>query len=1477
MYWRERRCLCALVLLLLLLLLLLGCLAGGRAELQYVLSSPASLRSGETGKVCVNIVGNKEKLDVSLILQNDGQNTSIIAEDVSSPTYFQCVEYKIPIVLNAVAVTLLLSAKGEETKVLERKTVVITPSKNNCIFQMDKPIYQPGNKVFCRIVCLNSQLKPVTQKFPTIYLQDPSRTRIKQWKQQETQRGVLTLDFELIKDAPPGYYSYIAERESSYSLSQYFTVEQYVPPRFSVTVEAPSSISVLQETLSFNVSAVYTYGEPVAGTVTVLYCKQPSLYGRRLNCFKERDSCSNITGELGPDGAFEGTIDMSRQFAGLTGMNTQMDIVITEDETGIQVKNSHYVYVTTQPARLNLDYESMKQYYKRGISYHVMATLTDEQGHPIPNQDIEIEVEEKLIETVKTDSEGKIDYGIDTSDMVSPNFTVRVSYKNPDQCYYAEWRDTDYPSSERTVYRFYSRSGSFLQAKRPTKELSCGQNYNIETQYTMNQDGAERANTVTFYYLVLSRSEIVFNGEQDVDLTNSRNGSININLPVTVDMAPNGNLVIYCILNGELIVETLTLSIEKCFKNKVDMAFSAEKGMPGSTVEVILSASPESICGLRVIDSSLLLLNSYEQFSPERVHGYGYYGGYNVGGLDVEDPEPQCLDPNKLVFFKGNYYLPVSSNSEGDSYQNLKDVGLIVVTGNQVRKPKVCEKKPLQQSQYPISIEGAVPEANLKFSADRSAGRGAGFGGGGSLIELVRTNFSDTFMWLMVPLDKEGRASLSEVVPDTITKWLGSAFCLSDEEGFGMTKYSAKYTTFSPFFMEVSKPYSIIRGETLVLTGVVHNYLDHSIKVQAELEPSASFTAELKEGTQNACVLPKDRVSFTWHFQAAVLGMVSFTMTAQTTFIGKSCDGPNDDSQPSRKDTVVHPILVEPEGISQELTLSNLILVKPGLKSLLPVKITPPSNVVPDSISAYVTAVGDVFGLPLASLQDLVQKPFGCAEQNLARVAPTIYVLDYLNSTGQLTNEILEKGKRYILEGYYRQLGYASGPAYKVFRSSPQSNSWLTAYTFNIFEQAKRYVSIDETRQQQSLIWLENTQRLENGCFRPQGSVFTTQDLDYDIYFTAYLATAIMESKYSLGKTLLEGALACLKNASTTDQKIGNEVLMLNAFTMAGLSEYRDPLMAKLMKKAIVKDGTIHWEREDMPSLRPVPFFSPIYAPAEVQLTAYVLLSMTEEIRKLKHSPVKGTKASSAQKDMSTMAQIALWLVRQQNSRGGLSSTQDTVVALKAIAGYAKLLYTPNSQHTIKVKGSTGDIGNLDLGPENRLVVQRLDLPEPKGDYSLEVEGSGWFLSQTTVKYNVPIPKENAAFSLAVSATSDKCVNGVTKAFNITVTLEYQGHLTASDMTLIKIRMLSGYSSDFWSLRELENDKKISKFEENGKGELEIYLKSVSKGEPITFTFRVLMGNRMLNVKKSFAMVYSYYEQDENGYAEYEHPCVKHQ
>ncbi|KAM9324806.1 ovostatin-like [Gastrophryne carolinensis] len=1368
---------------------------------------------------------------------------------------------EVPDAPEALPVAVIFSAIGKKTDIRERKSVVITPSKTSCVFQMDKPIYRPGQKVLCRLVCLDSQLKAVNEKFPVIYLQDPSNARLIQWLQKESTRGILSLEFHLIKDAPPGSYKFRVERETGSTLSHWFTVEEYVKPRFSMKVDAPNTISVLDESLKVDVSATYTYGKGVAGKVLVAYCKELGFYGRRKNCIRDSGSrCSNMTGELGPNGAYSGQIDLVGTFAGSTGTSIRLDVTLVEDGTGIQTKESHYVWVTSQPARISFVYDEMSQNYKRGLTFPVVCQLNDEKDQPITGQDIEIELDGKLIDTVQTDSEGKIDYGIDTTDMVAPNFTVKVSYKNPDQCYYSEWRDTDYPTAEYTAYRFYSQSGSFLQAKRPKGELRCGEEHGIDMQYIINPAGVAKELTQLFY-LVLSNSRIVHSGQQDIDLTSSRNGSLTITFPVNSAMAPSANLVIYTPLKKELIAETVELNVENCFKNEVSMTFGQERGTPGSDAEVLLSGDPESICGIRVVDYSLLLLNSYEPFSANAVHNLfrTWFFGYNIAGFDVEDPAPPCEDPDKIIFYNGQYFFPVSSSSERDSYQNLKDVGLVVATDAQVRKPVVCDKNPAEIIR-PIILESLAKGmlsggAGFSASADASNARAAS----GSIVSL-RQDFSETFMWHMVPLNEEGRASVTEKAPDSITKWHGSAFCLSDKGGFGMTKYPANYTTFQPFFVDFSKPYSIIRGEMFRLTGVAYNYLESWVKIEVDLEPSAAFIAELKEGTQNICVGPNGQAPFSWEFKTERIGEVSMAATAKTTFIGQSCDGPNDASQPTRTDTVMETILVEAEGIRQERTLTDLVLVK-NTKSVLPVRITPPDSVVPDSITASIVAVGDIFGLSVRNLQDLVKKPSGRGDQSLGRVAPIPDVIDYLNNTGQLTDDFYQKAKAFMTEGYYRQLGFASGSAYRMFPNyGEEPNSWLTVYSYATMEKFKKHIFIDSVRQQQTLLWLENTQRLDNGCFRAQGNPFMKQDVDSDLHFTSFTAIALMESSFSLGMTLLDGAMKCLRAESKKDQKIEDEAMMLYAFSLAKDEEHRGPLLDKLMKKAISDGGTMYWEREDMPMGRPVPFFLPLYAPADVAITSYILLSMTSW-------------PTRTEEDLKRMAQISPWITRQMNPNGGFGTSMDTPLAIKALAKVAQILYTPNAQQKVVVKRGNAEIANIDLNPQNRLVVNRQSLPDASGDYTIEIEGSGWCLVQTLVGYNIQVPKEDSAFSLALSTTSDNCINGVANTFNITVTLSYHGKNNVSNMALVKIRLLSGYTPDYWTLRELVNKKLISKHEDNNRGELTIYMNSICE-EPQTFSFRVFMGQRVLNMKTSSATVHDYYEPDENGYASYSHPCI---
>jgi len=60
-------------------------------------------------------------------------------------------------------------------------------------------------------------------------------------------------------------------------------------------------------------------------------------------------------------------------------------------------------------------------------------------------------------------------------------------------------------------------------------------------------------------------------------------------------------------------------------------------------------------------------------------------------------------------------------------------------------------------------------------------------------------------------------------------------------------------------------------------------------------------------------------------------------------------------------------------------------------------------------------------GTAMQNLHQLLQMPFGCGEQNMVLFAPNIYVLDYLNKTGQLSEEVKSKAIGYLVSG---ELGY---------------------------------------------------------------------------------------------------------------------------------------------------------------------------------------------------------------------------------------------------------------------------------------------------------------------------------------------------------------------------------------------------------------------------------------------------------------------
>ncbi|CAI9612659.1 unnamed protein product, partial [Staurois parvus] len=108
-------------------------------------------------------------------------------------------------------------------------------------------------------------------------------------------------------------------------------------------------------------------------------------------------------------------------------------------------------------------------------------------------------------------------------------------------------------------------------------------------------------------------------------------------------------------------------------------------------------------------------------------------------------------------------------------------------------------------------------------------------------------------------------------------------------------------------------------------------------------------------------------------------------------------------------DTIIKPLIVQPGGVLQDKSYSSMLCNQDGDSKTENIFLRIPENILKESERAYVTVVGDLMGTALDNLERLLAMPYGCGEQNMILFAPNIFILQYLEKTHQLTDEITAK------------------------------------------------------------------------------------------------------------------------------------------------------------------------------------------------------------------------------------------------------------------------------------------------------------------------------------------------------------------------------------------------------------------------------------------------------------------------------------
>ncbi|KAM9112840.1 alpha-2-macroglobulin-like [Pangshura tecta] len=260
------------------LLLLLHLTAGTSAEPHYVVVSPAELYHPHTGTVSVHLGDLNETVRVSVRLERgDGPSAiTLLEREVRGPRLHENVRFQVPAPSGGQqeVAELHVSIRGDALQFSERKKVLLRALQPRTFVQTDKAVYKPGQTVKFRIVSLDKDFVPSTWKLPLVTVQDPSGNRIAQWRDVTRQQGIVDLSLPL--SAEPALGAYAIEAQGT---RHSFSVEEYVLPKFEVTLELPPVVTVLDETLLLRVCGRDTYGKPVLGRVEVSLClEQHSAY-----------------------------------------------------------------------------------------------------------------------------------------------------------------------------------------------------------------------------------------------------------------------------------------------------------------------------------------------------------------------------------------------------------------------------------------------------------------------------------------------------------------------------------------------------------------------------------------------------------------------------------------------------------------------------------------------------------------------------------------------------------------------------------------------------------------------------------------------------------------------------------------------------------------------------------------------------------------------------------------------------------------------------------------------------------------------------------------------------------------------------------------------------------------------------------------------------------------------------------------------
>ncbi|HYJ88500.1 MAG TPA: MG2 domain-containing protein [Pyrinomonadaceae bacterium] len=1173
----------------------------------------------------------------------------------------------------------------------------------------DRPVYRPNHKVnfkgILRAVDANGAYKPVDSDTVTVTVEDPNNATIFTKEISLTPRGSFAGDIEIAEEAPLGNYNIIADVNGARS-SGSFEVAEYKKPEYKVTVSAPGKFVQAGQKTNFSIDAKYFFGAPVANAEVKYYIYRSRYYAWSYG--SEDDS--ELTGEESPEedeysSYYGGGDDMVQESEGNLDVRGHLNVDF-EVPAPNENDTSDYSYrleaQVTDSARRTMDGAGSfvatrgtivananpeRYVYQKGEVAKVRVNTSDYEGRPVAaNVQLQF-VERTWTRKPKQADEDEYSYPeYDINERVIGSGSVQTDSQGQGSYDYTTTEDGNI--SIKTVIdergKKVASIGGYLWVTDRQSEWSESSYYSEDHNSIklVPDKKSYRAGETAHVLAILptDKAHLLVSTEltnvMSLQHVNSPGRSIILDIPIVANYAPNVFLNVSYVKNGDMYT---------------------------SDQRLIVPARDKML--------NLEIISNKNEYKPRETASYTILAR-NADGSPVSGAEVSLGVVDESIYSVApDYSGNIKSEFYGMRYNSVTT-----------------------QLSISYMFTGYAGDKPMYLAHNKPAYQLADFKNEGSLVQpTIRKNFKDTAFWQPdVVTGADGKATVKVELPDNLTTWRATARGITSDTKVGATKY--KVLARKDVIMRLETPRFITQGDTVTLSGIVHNYLGADKSTQISLEVSGAQLHGAPQQTVNVRKQGEHRVD--WQISAANVGQITLLAKALTD---------------TESDAVELPLMVVPRGLHQVKNESWTFAEETADKTF---SIALPPDADPRARNLRIEVAPSVAGSLFGALDYLTTYPYGCTEQTMSSFLPNVIVsqaLKDVKTTSLRNNNDLAKK---VKKGMDRLYAFQHDDGGWGWWKDDQSDPFMTAYVVSGLTWAKQGdydVSDDRIGKGREKL----KQMLDAGK--------TEAGTDIDLETRAFMVYALEESGGSESRHVemvfsQRGAL----------QPYGRALLALTLKQRKDEKRARE-VAAEIERTASSDSFYTTWESKRKPMLD----F------AEQNDTEATALSLKALAR--------------IKPDSQLLPRVARWLVSNRRNSHYWSSTKDTAFAIFGLTDYLKVSreLSPNYDVEVYLNGENVLTEHVSSPSQTFTITRKATDVAGANEVRIVKRGSGLTYFTTSLDYYTGEEDVAARGSADLNVTREYLrLKVVEDGYKLKWQTEpLRGEIRSGDMLVVKLRI----------------------------------------------------------------------------------------